>query len=105
MTDKIRNDRGQAFDRRFDGFLDDYVKRRPVSATFIGPQQPGTSGIHELRNQTAARDGSAFDLRSFHDRFVSYGAGPGRVDCALDVGSVVAILKCEEDGSQRLLVC
>ncbi|HET9661182.1 MAG TPA: DUF885 family protein, partial [Thermomicrobiales bacterium] len=36
----------------------------------------GTSGIHELRKQVEARVGSAFDLKSFHDRFLSYGAIP-----------------------------
>jgi uncharacterized protein (DUF885 family) len=36
----------------------------------------GTSGIHALRKKLTARDGAAFDLRSFHDRFLSYGAIP-----------------------------
>jgi uncharacterized protein (DUF885 family) len=36
----------------------------------------GTSGIHALRKQLTERDGAAFDLRSFHDRFLSYGAIP-----------------------------
>jgi uncharacterized protein (DUF885 family) len=36
----------------------------------------GTSGIHSLREKVAERDGAAFNLRSFHDRFLSYGAIP-----------------------------
>ena len=39
MTDATNTDNGQAFDRWFDSFLDDYLKRRPVSATFIGAHQ------------------------------------------------------------------
>ena len=36
----------------------------------------GTNAIHDLRRQIAARDGDAFSLRAFHDRFLSYGAIP-----------------------------
>lgn len=36
----------------------------------------GTNAIHALRRQLAARDGSGFSLRAFHDRFLSYGALP-----------------------------
>jgi hypothetical protein len=36
----------------------------------------GTNAIHDLRREVAARDGSAFSLRDFHDRFLSYGAIP-----------------------------
>lgn len=36
----------------------------------------GTDLIHELRRDLAARDGAAFDLRGFHDRFLSFGSVP-----------------------------
>ncbi len=36
----------------------------------------GTSAIHALRQQVAAQEGAAFNLRDFHDRFLSYGAVP-----------------------------
>jgi hypothetical protein len=36
----------------------------------------GTDAIHDLRNQIAARDGDAFSLKAFHDRFLSFGAIP-----------------------------
>ena len=36
----------------------------------------GTSAIHALRQRVAAREGSSFNLRDFHDRFLSYGAVP-----------------------------
>jgi uncharacterized protein (DUF885 family) len=36
----------------------------------------GTRAIHELRQTVAAREGSPFSLRQFHDRFLSYGAIP-----------------------------
>jgi len=36
----------------------------------------GTDAIHDLRHHIAAREGAAFSLPSFHDRFLSYGAIP-----------------------------
>lgn len=36
----------------------------------------GTHAIHALRADVAAREGGAFSLRAFHDRFLSYGAVP-----------------------------
>jgi hypothetical protein len=36
----------------------------------------GTELIHELRRDLADRQGSGFDLRRFHDRFLSYGSLP-----------------------------
>ena len=36
----------------------------------------GTDLIHGLRRDLAARHGAAFDLRRFHDRFLSYGSVP-----------------------------
>ncbi len=36
----------------------------------------GTDGIHDLRRQVAEREGSAFSLRAFHDRFLSFSAIP-----------------------------
>ena len=36
----------------------------------------GTNAIHDLRQGMQARQGSAFSLRDFHDRFLSYGAIP-----------------------------
>ena len=45
----------------------------------------GTEAIHHLRRQLAARDGGAFSLRAFHDRFLSYGAIP----VALIAGSML----------------
>ncbi len=36
----------------------------------------GTRGIHRLRAEVQRREGAAFSLRRFHDRFLSYGAIP-----------------------------
>ncbi len=36
----------------------------------------GTDGIHDLRHRLAEREGSAFSLCRFHDRFLSFGAIP-----------------------------
>jgi uncharacterized protein (DUF885 family) len=36
----------------------------------------GLDTIHALRREMQAREGSAFSLRQFHDRFLSYGAIP-----------------------------
>jgi hypothetical protein len=36
----------------------------------------GTQGVHETRAEVAAREGAAFTLRSFHDRFLSHGSLP-----------------------------
>lgn len=36
----------------------------------------GRDEIHELRRALAARSGPAFDLRAFHDQFLSYGSIP-----------------------------
>lgn len=36
----------------------------------------GTREIHRLRAEVSARQGSAFSMRRFHDRFLSYGAIP-----------------------------
>lgn len=36
----------------------------------------GTNAIHDLRREVAAREGAAFSLRAFHDRFLRYGAVP-----------------------------
>jgi hypothetical protein len=36
----------------------------------------GTRGLHTLRDACQKRDGSAFTLRAFHDRVLSYGAIP-----------------------------
>jgi hypothetical protein len=36
----------------------------------------GTDAIRDLRGAVQAREGSAFSLRAFHDRFLSYGAIP-----------------------------
>jgi uncharacterized protein (DUF885 family) len=36
----------------------------------------GTDLIHKLRRDLEARQGPAFDLRQFHDRFLSYGSIP-----------------------------
>ncbi len=36
----------------------------------------GTDQIYQLRGELAAREGSAFSLRAFHDRFLSYGSVP-----------------------------
>ncbi|HET9660040.1 MAG TPA: DUF885 family protein, partial [Thermomicrobiales bacterium] len=53
MTDSTNTDNGQAFDRWFDAFLDDYLKRRPVSATFMGAHQYD----HELPDFSTEADG------------------------------------------------
>jgi len=36
----------------------------------------GTDAIHRLRSEMAGRSGDGFDLRAFHDRFLSYGSIP-----------------------------
>ena len=36
----------------------------------------GTRAIHDLRQAAEARDGSAFSLKRFHDRLLSFGAIP-----------------------------
>jgi Bacterial protein of unknown function (DUF885) len=36
----------------------------------------GTQGVHALRRAIATREGNAFSLRSFHDRFLAHGALP-----------------------------
>jgi uncharacterized protein (DUF885 family) len=36
----------------------------------------GADAIHDLRDALQTRDGAAFSLRAFHDRFLSYGAIP-----------------------------
>jgi hypothetical protein len=45
----------------------------------------GTDAIHQLRKQTAAREGVAFDLKHFHDRFRYCGSVPR---CAHRTGHV-----------------
>jgi uncharacterized protein (DUF885 family) len=53
----------------------------------------GRDAIHALRTETAARAGATFDLRAFHDRFLSFGSIPValiasamRQEAAADVG-------------------
>ncbi|HEX5505273.1 MAG TPA: DUF885 domain-containing protein [Thermomicrobiales bacterium] len=48
----------------------------------------GTDLIHDLRRAVAAREGAAFDLRRFHDRFLAHGAVPVALirEAMLDVG-------------------
>ncbi len=36
----------------------------------------GTDAIHDLRRTNADRDGAAFSLRAFHDRFLAHGSVP-----------------------------
>jgi uncharacterized protein (DUF885 family) len=36
----------------------------------------GTREIHRLRAEIRRREGAAFSMRRFHDRFLSYGAIP-----------------------------
>jgi uncharacterized protein (DUF885 family) len=36
----------------------------------------GTKGIHDLRSKMRSRQGAAFSLKHFHDRFLSFGAIP-----------------------------
>jgi len=44
----------------------------------------GTDLIHRLRHDLATRQGAAFDLKQFHDRFLSYGSVPvALIDAAL----------------------
>ncbi len=73
MTDATNTDNGQAFDRWFDSFLDDYLKRRPVSATFIGAHQYD----HELPDFSSEADAdlvaSAQDLIATLDAISSDG--------------------------------
>ncbi len=46
----------------------------------------GTQAIHDLRRRLAAREGSAFSLRAFHDRFLGYGAIPVSLIAAAMLG-------------------
>ena len=48
----------------------------------------GTAGIDELRRAIEDRDGAEFDLRAFHDRFLSYGAIPVTLISASMLGPV-----------------
>jgi uncharacterized protein (DUF885 family) len=41
----------------------------------------GTDLIHQARRDLALRLGTAFDLRRFHDRFLSYGSVPVSLIC------------------------
>ncbi|MFC1661767.1 DUF885 family protein, partial [Gemmatimonadota bacterium] len=36
----------------------------------------GTDAIHDLRKEMSGLQGRGFDLRSFHDKFLSYGSIP-----------------------------
>ncbi len=36
----------------------------------------GTDGVHTLRREIARRQGAAFNLRAFHDQFLSHGSMP-----------------------------
>ena len=47
----------------------------------------GTDAIHDLRRRVAARDGAAFSLRAFHDRFLSFGAIPVSLIAAAMLGT------------------
>jgi uncharacterized protein (DUF885 family) len=46
----------------------------------------GTDAIRDLRSTVAAREGSAFRLRDFHDRFLSHGSLPVPVIARLMLG-------------------
>lgn len=48
---------GRAFDRWFEAFLDDYLQRRPVSATFLGAHQYD----HELPDYSREADADLID--------------------------------------------
>lgn len=47
----------------------------------------GTEAIHDLRRRLTEREGGAFSLRSFHDRFLSYGAIPVSLIAASMLGA------------------
>ena len=47
----------------------------------------GTQGIHDLRSALEAKEGSEFSLRSFHDKFLSYGSIPVLLIARLMAGS------------------
>ena len=47
----------------------------------------GCDLIHQLRRELAAREGGAFSLRRFHDRFLSYGSVPVSLAAAAMRGS------------------
>ena len=47
----------------------------------------GTQGIHDLRSTLSAKEGSEFSLRSFHDKFLSYGSIPVLLIARLMAGS------------------
>lgn len=55
--------------------------------------QIGTDAIHDLRREVAARLGPSFDLRTFHDRFLSYGAIP--VPLVRD--AMLSVMECPAD--------
>jgi uncharacterized protein (DUF885 family) len=53
----------------------------------------GNDAIHELRGEMARRKGGAFDLRAFHDEFLSYGSIP--------VSLISADMKAKADAANR----
>ena len=48
----------------------------------------GQDAIRDLRHDIAAREGSAFNLRRFHDRVLSYGSIPSLIAAAMRALSV-----------------
>ena len=47
----------------------------------------GTQGIHDLRSTLQTKEGAKFSLRSFHDKFLSYGSIPVLLIARLMAGS------------------
>ncbi len=54
----------------------------------------GNDAIHELRSEMSRRKGGAFDLRAFHDEFLSYGSIP--------VSLISADMRAKADSAERL---
>ena len=79
MTDATNPDKSQAFEAWFDRFLDDYLKRRPVSATFLGAHQYDHALPDFSREADADLSASARDLISRLDAIPNDGLSEAQI--------------------------
>jgi uncharacterized protein (DUF885 family) len=79
-TGRFSLDEAAAFYRDQVGMASDAARGEAVkNSMFPGAAAMyllGTDAVHNLRREVAAREGSSFSLRRFHDRFLSHGAIP-----------------------------
>ena len=79
MSDAANTDNSQAFDAWFDAFLDDYLKRRPVSATFMGAHQYDHALPDFSRDADADLAASARELISRLDAIPNEGLSEAQI--------------------------